>query len=167
MRSGDEPRARGRGGRPGPRRPRFSAFGTVLALLAALVGWIALTGLEQDLRSARGEGAPGVFVPTGAVCVQHPGHESCTCHGTFTGPDAEPRETVLHAAGRDDCVPETGVAAVDTGASGRVYGPDGSREWLLSGGLIAASALVLTVTAVRTFRPAGRTCPPSPAPGAQ
>lgn len=150
---------------PRSRRARVSAFGVVLALSAALVGWIALTGLEQDLRSARGEGTPGIFVAAEAVCVQHPGHESCTCHGTFSGPDADPRETVLHAAGRDTCVPGSQVAAVDTGASGRVYGPDGSREWVLSGGLLAASALTLAATAVRTLRPAWTPCPPAPDPG--
>lgn len=145
------------------RSPRINAFSVVVAVLAALVGWVALTGLEQDLRAVRGEGAPGVFVPTEAVCVQHPGHESCTCHGTFTpdvddaraGPEEETHEAVLHAAGRDTCVPGVEIGAVDTGASGRVHGPDGSREWLLSGGLLAASALTVTVIGARVFRPTG------------
>lgn len=161
-------------------RVRISAFSTVVVFLASLVGWVAATGLEQDLRAARDEGRPGIFAPTEAVCVQHPGHESCTCHGTFVPGDGgvrapetddtritpaeETHETALHSAGSDTCLPGREIEAVDTGASGRVYGPDGSREWLLSGFLLAASVLTVTVAVARAFRPAESDTQPDTGP---
>ncbi|MEE2047853.1 hypothetical protein Q7689_31465, partial [Nocardiopsis tropica] len=104
----------------------------------------------------RGEGAPGVFTVSALSCVQHPGHESCTCHGRYT-PDSggETRGVYLHAAGRDTCREGEEIPAADVGAANRVYGPDGSREWILSSVLLAGSAAAvggLTVTWVRHVR---------------
>ncbi|WP_435110921.1 hypothetical protein [Nocardiopsis synnemataformans] len=142
-------------GRPSPQ------FSVVLVVLAALVAYVGFAGLEQGLRAARGEGAPGVFTVTSITCVQHPGHESCTCNGTFTGVGGgEPRGVYLHAAGRDTCEEGARISAVDAGASNRVYGPDGSREWILSSLILAAClGLVGGVAAnwVRYLRRAVRT----------
>lgn len=108
-------------------------FSLVLLLLAAAVAYMGFAGFDQSLRAARGEGAPGTFTATDITCVQHPGHESCTCNGSFS-PDGDesPRGVYLHAADRDTCQEGEAIAAVDAGADNRVYGPDGSREWILS-----------------------------------
>jgi hypothetical protein len=115
----------------------FPAFALVLMLLAAFVAYAGLAGLDQGLRAARGEGTPGVFTATALTCAQHPGHESCSCDGTFSADGGPGRGATLHAAGRDTCVEGARIAAVDVGSDTRVYGPDGSREWI-------ASALLLT-----------------------
>lgn len=132
------------GTEPGTRR-RSPAFSLVLLALAVLIGYTGWAGLEQGLQAARGEGTPGVFTVAELTCVQHPGHESCTCHGEFAPEDAaadggEPRAVYLHAAGRDACAHGAQIDAVDAGAANRVYGPDGSREWVLSVLLLAAAA---------------------------
>ncbi|PDP87892.1 hypothetical protein CQJ94_09560 [Glycomyces fuscus] len=125
-------------GRPSP------WFSAVLVVLVALVAYVGSAGLEQGLRAARGEGAPGVFTATSLTCVQHPGHESCTCNGTFTAAEGgEARGVHLHAAGRDTCQEGARIPAVDAGASNRVYGPDGSREWVLSSLVLAACLAVV------------------------
>ncbi|KOX22086.1 hypothetical protein [Nocardiopsis sp. NRRL B-16309] len=126
-------------------RKGFSpAFALVLTVLAGTVAYVGLAGLDQGLRAARGEGAPGVFTATALTCVQHPGHESCGCDGTFTAADGGPaREVTLHGAGRDTCVVGTEIAAVDAGADTRVYGPDGSREWIFSAFLLAGASLAV------------------------
>lgn len=134
------------------RRPS-PQFSVVLVILAVLVAYVGVSGLGQGLRAARGEGAPGVFTMTSITCVQHPGHESCTCNGTFTG-DAgeEPRSVYLHAAGRDTCVEDASIPAGDVGASNRVYGPDGSREWILSVFILVACAAVIGGVAMTWVR---------------
>ncbi|GAB3721852.1 hypothetical protein [Nocardiopsis nanhaiensis] len=119
---------------------RPSAFSLVVLVITGLLGYVGLTGLEQGVRAAQGEGVPGAFVAESVSCVQHPGHESCTCQGTFTPESAEDgagaagdgQDVRLHAADRSTCVEGEEVAAVDAGAADRVYGPDGSREWMLS-----------------------------------
>ncbi|MFJ9554138.1 hypothetical protein ACIRPH_09995 [Nocardiopsis sp. NPDC101807] len=143
-------------GEAGARRRPSPAFSLVLLLLVAGVAYVGSAGLDQSLRAARGEGTPGVFTVSALSCVQHPGHESCTCHGRYT-PDSggEARGVYLHAAGRDTCREGEEVPAVDVGAGNRVYGPDGSREWMLSSVLLAGSAAAvggLTVTWVRHVR---------------
>ena len=128
-------------------------FSVVLVVLSVLVAYVGVSGLGQGLRAARGEGAPGVFTMTSITCVQHPGHESCTCNGTFTG-DAgeEPRNVHLHAAGRDTCVKDELIPAVDAGASNRVYGPDGSREWILSVFILVVCVAVVGGVAMNGMR---------------
>ncbi|MGW5876112.1 hypothetical protein ACWFMI_06085 [Nocardiopsis terrae] len=150
-----------------PGRPSLP-FSVVLLLLAAAVAHVGLSGFDQSLRAARGEGVPGVFTAVSLSCVQHPGHESCTCNGTFL-PDAsgEPEEdgrarnVYLHAAGRDTCREGGTVSAVDAGAANRVYGPDGSREWLFSlflvaGPLAVAGGVALVWARWALYRPRRR-----------
>ncbi|WP_159945160.1 MULTISPECIES: hypothetical protein [unclassified Nocardiopsis] len=145
--------AAGRYRRPSP------LFSVVLLLLTALVGHVALAGLDQGLRAARGEGVPGVFTATSLTCVQHPGHESCACEGRFTAEGARrAREVSLHAAGRDTCVVGAPVPAVDAGASNRVYGPDGSREWLVCLLVLAACLAVVAAVAAPWARHLRRRC---------
>ncbi|GHC71813.1 hypothetical protein GCM10007079_04560 [Nocardiopsis terrae] len=132
-----------------PGRPSLP-FSVVLLLLAAAVAHVGLSGFDQSLRAARGEGVPGVFTAVSLSCVQHPGHESCTCNGTFLPEvsgglpeeDGQARSVYLHAAGRDTCREGGTVPAVDAGAANRVYGPDGSREWLFSLFLVAGPVVV-------------------------
>lgn len=94
---------------------------------------MGLTGWDQGVRAARGEGTSGVFVAESLSCVRHPGHESCACQGTFAPEGSEERRSVRpHAAERGDCANGPRVAAVDSGAADRVYGPWGSREWVFS-----------------------------------
>jgi hypothetical protein len=126
----------------GPRRPS-PQFSLVLLLLAAAVAYVGLAGLDQSLRAARGEGTPGTFTAAALTCVQHPGHRSCTCDGTFVPDSADAERGVqLHAAGYETCREGEPVPAVDAGAANRVYGPDGSREWLFSLTLLAGPVAV-------------------------
>jgi hypothetical protein len=135
-----------------PRRPS-PQFSVVLLILVAMVAYVGFSGLEQGLRAARGEGVPGVFVASSLTCVQHPGHESCTCNGTFTSAGGgEPRGVYLHAAGRDTCREGERIPSVDAGASNRVYGPDGSREWILSSLILAACLAAVGGVAVNWAR---------------
>lgn len=140
-------------------RRRSAAFPLVLLALFVLVGYVGFAGLGQGMQAARGEGAPGVFTVTELTCVQHPGHESCTCHGEFapegtTAEDGESRAVYLHAAGRDTCEHGAQIAAVDAGAANRVYGPDGSREWILSLLLLGAAVGGVGGVALRLVRSA-------------
>lgn len=133
-------------------RRSFPAFPLVVALLAAALGHVGFTGLDQNVRAARGEGAPGVFTATVLSCVQHPGHESCTCAGTFRSGEEPERQVYLHAAGPETCVEGSGTRARDVGAQNRVYGPDGSREWVLSVLMLVVSGALVCGAGFRVFR---------------
>ncbi|WP_304451485.1 hypothetical protein [Nocardiopsis sp. YSL2] len=135
------------------RRGTSPAFALVLMVLAGTVAYVGLAGLDQGLRAARGEGTPGVFTATALSCVRHPSHESCGCDGTFTADDGGPaREVTLHAAGRDTCVVGAEIAAVDAGSDTRVYGPDGSREWIVSALLLVGASVAVLWSAVQGVR---------------
>lgn len=135
------------------RKGTSPAFALVLMVLAGTVAYVGLAGLDQGLRAARGEGTQGVFTATALTCVQHPGHESCGCEGTFTAAGGGPaREVTLHAAGRDTCVVGAEVEAVDAGADTRVYGPDGSREWIFSAVLLVGASVAVLWSAVQGAR---------------
>lgn len=135
-------------------RARPSMFSLVMLVLVWLLGYVGLAGGDQGARAARGEGTPGMFVAESLSCVQHPGHESCVCQGTFTPEEAEEERSVrLHAAERSDCASGARVRAVDSGAADRVYGPWGSREWVFSAALVTVSASVTVVIVAGWFRP--------------
>ncbi|RKS05121.1 hypothetical protein DFP74_0712 [Nocardiopsis sp. Huas11] len=131
----------------------FPSFALALLVLAGAVAYVGFAGLDQGLRAARGEGTPGVFTAIALSCVQHPGHESCGCDGTFAGAGGGPdREVTLHGAGRDTCEVGAEIAAVDAGSDTRVYGPDGSREWIFSALLLAGAGAVALWSAVQAGR---------------
>lgn len=135
------------------RKGASPAFAVVLLVLAATVAYVGLAGLDRGLRAVRGEGTPGVFTATALTCVQHPGHESCGCEGTFAAMDGgSVREVTLHAAGRDTCVEGEEIAAVDVGSDTRVYGPDGSREWIFSAFLLAGASVAVLWTGTQGVR---------------
>ncbi|MFE9246332.1 hypothetical protein [Nocardiopsis sp. NPDC006938] len=124
------------------RRPSV-AFTLVLMVLAATLAYVGLAGVAQGMRAARGEGVQGTFTADDLSCVRHPGHTSCVCAGTFAANDGGPARNVdLHAAGPATCRVGEPVPATDAGASSRVYGPDGSREWLFGAALVAVSLAV-------------------------
>ena len=53
------------------------------------------------------------------------------------------RHSTLYGTGRGSLAAGDEVAAVDVGRPGRVYRPSGSREWLVTAGVIAAGAALL------------------------
>ncbi|MEY9211907.1 hypothetical protein NI17_008165 [Thermobifida halotolerans] len=147
-------------GRPRRTRP-VSAFNVVLLAVAVLLVYIAGANLDRSVRAARADGTPGTFTAARLDCVQHPGHESCTCYGSYRSHDgaAERDQVYLYGGDRESCRIGEGTAAVDIGAANRVYGPEGSREWIFTVVLLVAGAALgvrsgLPVVAV--LRRAGR-----------
>jgi hypothetical protein len=122
------------------RGPRFGAFNAVILVVAALITAMALTGVERSVRAATADGGPGRFTAERVDCTQHPGHESCTCYGEYLPDDGSAPRTDVYLYGRDreTCRIGTSVAAVDIGSRTRVYGPEGSREWLWTAGMALA-----------------------------
>jgi len=120
------------------RRRQGSAFSVVLLLIAALIVWAGASNVERSIRAARAEGAPGSFTGSRVDCVQHPGHESCTCYGTFVPDTGGPERADVYLYGRDreTCPVGDETVAVDVGSVSRVYGPEGSNEWLMTAGLV-------------------------------
>ena len=139
------------------RARRGRAFPAVALVLAVLLVWAAVSGLDRSLRAARADGAPGTFTASHVDCVQHPGHESCTCYGAFEPDAGGPANERIYLYGRDRDTCEIGraAAAVDVGSANRVYGPEGSNEWVLTVGL-AGVGLGLGAWAVLAWRAAGR-----------
>lgn len=144
------------------RRTRpFSAFSVVMLAVAVLLVHLSVSNLDRSIRAARADGVPGSFIATRLDCVQHPGHESCTCYGSYRSLDGgtELDEVYLYGSDRRSCRIGVETAAVDIGAVNRVYGPEGSREWIFTVGLLAAGVGLLVKTGlplVAAVRGAGR-----------
>lgn len=119
-------------------RRRSTAFSMVLLLVAALIVYMGASNVDRSLRAARAEGVPGTFSATRLDCVQHPGHESCTCYGTYLPDSGGPErpDVYLHGRDRQTCQVGQQTEAVDVGSVNRVYGPEGSNEWIMTAGLI-------------------------------
>ncbi|GAA1073646.1 hypothetical protein [Nocardiopsis metallicus] len=119
-------------------RRRIPAFNVVLLLIAALIVSMGAANVERSLRAARADGTPGTFSATMLDCVQHPGHESCTCYGTYAPESGGPEraDIYLYGGNRQTCRVGEETAAVDVGSANRVYGPEGSNEWVMTAGLI-------------------------------
>ncbi|MFJ9553831.1 hypothetical protein ACIRPH_08440 [Nocardiopsis sp. NPDC101807] len=138
--------------RPGGAVP--GPFNAVVLLLAVLVVWLGAASVERVARAASADGEPGTFTASRVECVSHLGHESCTCYGTHVPDDGgTAREDVyLHGADRASCVTGAETPSYDVGSATRVYGPEGSREWLFTAGMILAGA-ALGVWASRPWWP--------------
>ena len=128
-------------------RPRLLSppLAGVLLLVAALVLSFTVPALGPAMRLARGDGRPGTFTAQRLDCVSHPGHESCAWVGEFRSRDGAVHRTGVVLAGSDRGTHRVGrrTAAVDAGLAGRVYGPDGSNEWVFTA-LLLLTALALT-----------------------
>jgi hypothetical protein len=107
------------------------------------------------LRAARADGAAGTFTADRLDCVQHPGHEQCTWYGTFSPADGgrPVHDTTLYGAGRSALAEGESTPAVDVGRRGRVYSPDGSNEWVVTGLFLVAGVGLLAASAVPRRRP--------------
>lgn len=138
-------------------RRRVPAFTVVLLLVALLVVFLGVGNVDRSIRAARAEGSPGTFTGTRLDCVQHPGHESCTCYGTYVPDDGGPERTDVYLYGRNrqSCPLEEETPAVDVGAASRVYGPEGSNEWVMTAGMILFG-VGLGCWAIRSWRVADR-----------
>jgi hypothetical protein len=134
-----------------PRR-RIPAFTVVLLLVAGLIVYLGASNIDRSLRAARADGVAGTFTATAIDCVQHPGHESCTCYGTYV-PDSggtERADVYLYGRDRQTCPVGEATSAVDVGSVNRVYGPEGSSEWIMTVGMIVVG-LGVGGWAVRTW----------------
>ncbi|MFC4057214.1 hypothetical protein ACFOWE_02845 [Planomonospora corallina] len=141
---------------------------TVISLIGVLLLWISVPNIGPAVRAARADGVPGVFTARTLQCVQHPGHESCTWIGDFrSAAGQEVRSSVaLHGSGRDSLTAGATTPAVDVGRPYRVYGPDGSAEWIFTSLLACAGLgiLLFQLRALRTRRRPGRSPEPEPEP---
>ncbi|MEW9552922.1 hypothetical protein [Nonomuraea sp. NPDC050783] len=142
----------------GRRGRRASPLLTAVLLLAAalLLSWVT-PAVGPAVRLARGDGRPGTFTAQRLECVRHPGHESCAWIGEFRSHDGLVHRTEVALAGGDRTSQRAGrrSEAMDVGLPNRVYGPDGSNEWIFTMSLFLAVLALLAfaaaplVTAVR------------------
>lgn len=146
---------------PGRRSP---AFTVALTLLACLIACLALANIGTVVRAALANGEPGVFIPRDLYCVQHPGHESCVWTGEFRSDDGAVHRPDVEMYGSDRDTHRAGepAPALDVGADTRVYGPDGSNEWVFTALLLAVAAGILWSL---YGRPRRRRTTAAPAPG--
>ncbi|SPL89932.1 unnamed protein product [[Actinomadura] parvosata subsp. kistnae] len=133
---------------------RLSAFTLVLAGLGLLLLFWSVPELGPTVRAARADGVSGVFTARELRCVQHPGHESCVWAGDFASGDGRVvrHDVELYGSDRTTLTAGRTIQAVDTGRASRVYGPDGSGEWLFTGLLTLAGAALVLAAARRAWR---------------
>ncbi|MEO3867876.1 hypothetical protein ABGB18_03505 [Nonomuraea sp. B12E4] len=127
------------------RRPLPLPLAAVLLLVAGLLVSCTAPAIGPALRLARGDGLPGTFTARHLECVQHPGHESCTWIGEFRSRDGAAQRAGVALAGSDRGTHHPGLRteAMDVGLVGRVYGPAGSSEWIVTALLFLAAPALL------------------------
>ncbi|WP_214110413.1 hypothetical protein [Acrocarpospora catenulata] len=140
-------------------------FGSVVTALAGiLLLYFTAPGIGPTIKAARADGVPGVFTARELVCIQHPGHESCTWTGDFLAGGGALRERVsLYGSDRETMVAGQTAPAVDVGRTYWVYGPGGSNEWMFTGLLLLLGAGLLGY-AVLAARRAPASVTPAPPP---
>ncbi|MER7500953.1 hypothetical protein AB0L05_04215 [Nonomuraea pusilla] len=133
-----------------------------LAVAGLLLLFMSVPELGPTIRAARADGVSGVFTATQLRCVRHPGHESCVWAGDFASADGRVlRHGVeLYGSDRDTLAVGRTTRAVDTGRETRVYGPDGSGEWIFTTVLALAGLAVVIAAARRMRRPRDLRQPP-------
>lgn len=139
------------------RRRRLGGFTVALAVLGLLLLFASVPELGPAVRAARADGVSGTFTAGELRCVRHPGHESCVWAGDFASDDGRTLRHDVELYGSDRGTLATGRTsrAVDTGRETRVYGPDGSDEWVFTTLLALAGLAVLAVAARGLRRPRG------------
>ncbi|GIH21886.1 hypothetical protein Aph01nite_01960 [Acrocarpospora phusangensis] len=143
-------------------RRRGLPFSSVVTALAGFILlWFTVPGIGPAVRAARADGVSGVFTARELVCVQHPGHESCTWTGDFLAASGTARERVsLYGSDRETMLAGATTPAVDIGRTYWVYGPGGSNEWVFTGLLLLLGAGLLGYSA---FAARGVVRPSTPA----
>ncbi|MFI9598187.1 hypothetical protein [Nonomuraea sp. NPDC052265] len=136
-------------------RRRPGGFTVALAVLGLLLLFVSVPEFGPVVRAARADGVSGAFTARELRCVSHPGHESCVWAGDFASGDGRIRrhDVELYGSDRGTLAAGQSAPAVDTGRETRVYGPEGSDEWLFTALLTLAGLTVLTVAAGRVRRP--------------
>ncbi|NUR83718.1 MAG: hypothetical protein HOY71_06485 [Nonomuraea sp.] len=137
------------------RRRRLSGFAVAMAVLGLLLLFVSVPELGPAVRAARADGVSGTFTAKDLRCIQHPGHESCVWAGDFASGDGRVlrHDVELYGSDRGAFTAGQAVPAVDTGRETRVYGPDGSDEWIFTGLLGLAGLAILALAARRLRRP--------------
>lgn len=137
-----------------PRKP--SGFVSSLLLVAAcLLLYVSLPNVPSVIRAATVDGVAGTFTAGRLTCVSHPGHESCAWTGTFQSTDGTVlrQGVAMYGSGRGTLEKRERTAAVDVGNTGRVYGPEGSQEWIFTVLLAGAGGAILALLARRHLMP--------------
>ncbi|GAA2392434.1 hypothetical protein GCM10010404_57110 [Nonomuraea africana] len=124
---------------------RSPAFTVAMTLVAVFLLYLATPNVGLVIRAARADGFPGTFTAERLYCVQHPGHESCSWIGTFRSDDGTVRraEVAMHDSGRESYRAGTETRAIDVGRPNRVYGPEGSQEWMFTALLLLGGVAIL------------------------
>ncbi|GAA4105008.1 hypothetical protein [Actinomadura miaoliensis] len=136
-------------------RRRPSHLGTVLLLLAgAYLLYLSVPNVAPAVRAAKADGTPGMFTAQRLQCISHPGHESCSWTGEFRSDDGTIRraDVSLYGSGRNSLHEGERTRAFDIGRESRVYGPDGSREWISIALMILVGAAFFVFALVRVRR---------------
>ncbi|MFG3442780.1 hypothetical protein ACGF0J_36530 [Nonomuraea sp. NPDC047897] len=131
-----------------PRRPSPPLTIALLIVAALLLTW-TIPAIGPALRLAGGDGRPGTFTAQRLDCVRHPGHESCAWTGDFSSHDGVVHRRGVTLAGSDRTTHQAGrrTGAVDVGLPNRVYGPNGSTEWIFTALLLLAVLALLVFAA--------------------
>ncbi|MEU7898710.1 hypothetical protein AB0B45_38365 [Nonomuraea sp. NPDC049152] len=116
-----------------------------MTLIGVFLLYLATPNIGPVIRAARADGVAGTFTAERLYCVQHPGHESCSWIGTFRSDDATVRraEVAMYDSGRESHRAGTETRAIDVGRPNRVYGPQGSGEWMFTALLLVGGVAIL------------------------
>lgn len=133
-----------------------SGFVSLLLLLTGvLLFWMAVPNLGTAARAATADGPRGTFTAARLMCFGHAGHTTCEWTGTFRSDDGtvELKGVKLHGSGHDTFEAGQTAPAVDVGHAGRVYGPTGSRAWVITVMLAVLAYVLLAAVARRHLMP--------------
>jgi hypothetical protein len=127
-------------------RGRSPVLTAALTLVGVLLLYVAVPNIGPVVRAARADGLAGVFTAERLHCVRHPGHESCNWIGRFRSDDGTVRRTgvTFYGSTRDSHRAGEETRALDIGRSNRIYGPEGSSEWVFTMLMLLAGLGILS-----------------------
>jgi hypothetical protein len=113
-------------------------LGLIFLGVTFLLASFVVPDIVPNIRASRGDGSPGVFMAERHDCTKR-----CLWYGEFRPGSGGASRRGVWIEGIDDDDLEVGatIQAMDTGARGNVYSPDGSPHWL---GLIGGCVLTLS-----------------------
>ncbi|MFI1016671.1 hypothetical protein [Streptomyces sp. NPDC020965] len=125
-----------------------------LLITACLLLYVSLSNMGNVVRAAKADGTAGRFTAERLHCVSHGAHQTCEWSGAFTSDDGAVRraDVTMYGSGKGSFTRNESATAVDVGNPGRVYRPQGSREWLFTGLLLLTGLGLLGLLARRHLR---------------